>query len=367
MTRLIRGILLTVLLGSFALPTQATARKSFLSDVSLSLQFGGRYVDNAIRLSEADIDRFQNSPQPFETPLKAYDDWKNELVLKPTLRLRLPQRHRLIAVYSFKMAEFANNPFLNYQTHTLNLYFRPMSLKRWWLVNFRAFTIPSYYLRNHYDRDTGAFHAARFQNWQYRIAPRFRFWKPLWIKFQAEFETLYYNTKFTEYDGEMISVGLGGDYNGLKPFNFSLMYLRNHSDNIGHSSTDGANWNSLDPLGSDTEYGDATFDEDEFFIRGTGHLTHLFSIPIRGNINAQLRRRIYTTDNSLENDPFHRGRLDVRWKITPSITAAVTPTVNITLGAGYEERTTTSDVARVEEIKDFRVREAYIAFEYELP
>lgn len=356
-----------VLLGGVVLPEQAAARKSFFSNTSLSLQFGGSYVDNVIRLSETDIDRFQNDPQPFETPLKTYDDWKNELILKPTLRLRLPERHRLIAVYAFKMAEFANNPFLNYQTHTLNLYVRPLSLKRWWLVNFRVYTIPSYYLRSHYDRDTGAYHAARFQDWQYRIAPRVRFWEPLWIKFQAEFETLYYNAKFTEYDSDMISVGLGGDYDGLRPFTFSLMYLRNHADNIGHSSIDEANWNPLDPLSSDTEYGDATFDEDEFFIRGTGHLTYISSIPIRGDLTARLRRRIYTTDNSIDNDPFHRGRLDVRWEIAPSITAAVTPTVNVTLGASYEERTTTSDVARVEEIKDFRVREAYLTFEYEIP
>jgi hypothetical protein len=81
-------------------------------------------------------------------------------------------------------------------------------------------------------------------------------------------------------------------------------------------------------------------------------------------VDWQLRRRIYTTERSLDEDPFHRGRLDLRWKLAPSLTTALTPRVDLTLGFSYEERTTTSDISRVEEIKSFKVRQVFGAVEY---
>jgi hypothetical protein len=154
------------------------------------------------------------------------------------------------------LAQHARNGFLDYQTHTLNLYLRPSSVRYPWVLNFRVYTIPSYYLRSHYDRDTREFHAARFQNWQYRFAPRFRFWKSLWIELRAEFETLYYNSKFTEYDCETSSWGIGGEYGGLQSFTFEGYYLRNHCDNIGYRQIGTMQAGLLDVPGVDTEYGD---------------------------------------------------------------------------------------------------------------
>lgn len=364
MTRLIQIIVYAFIVCGLAASGYAKQKRSFSPDWSLSVQLGGRYVNNVIRLSEADIDRFQHNAQPFETPIETYDDWKNELILRPKLRLRLPKRHRLISVYSFKAAQYASNNFLDYQTHTLNLYLRPISSRHRWLINLRAFTIPSYYLRNHYDRDTGVYHAARFQSWQYRAAPRFRFWKPLWIELRYGFETTYYNSKFTEYDGEMNSVGIGTEYRGLRPLTFTFRYQRNASDNIGHEQADEYASSPSEFLEKDAEYGDASFDEDEFYAKVSGRITSFASVPITGSLSGRLRRRVYTTDNSLDVDPFHRGRLDTRWKISPSVTATFNKKIALIISFSHEERKTLSDIARVEEIKNFRVREMSLMFEY---
>jgi len=366
MTRTLRvGFLIILIACGMTGPGQASARSIFLSDWSLSAQLGGRYVDNAIRLSEADIDRFQDGAEGFETPLDTYDDWKSELIVRPRVRLRLPRQHCLIGVYSFKAAEYTRNRFLNYQTHTLNLYLRPVSSRYRWLVNFRVFTIPSYFLRHHYDRDTRAYHAARFQDWQYRIAPRFRLGRSLLIELLGEFETTYYNSKFTEYDSEMFSLGVGAEYRRFHEFTFAFDYRRNRSDNVGHRQIGSLEWGAEDPLGEDTEYGDATFDEDEFGATVSRPVDLFAAIPIDISVQGRLRWRVYTTDNSLDEDPFHRGRLDKRWEITPSVTAGLTRRVDLALGYTHEERRTTSDVARVKDIKNFRVRELYIALEYD--
>jgi hypothetical protein len=366
MTRTLRVGLLVILIACGTTgPGHASPRRAFLSDWSLSVQLGGRYVDNAIRLSEADMDRFQNGAEAFETPLQTYDDWKSELILRPRVRLRLPRQHCLIALYSFKATEYTRNRFLNYYTHTLNLYLRPVSSRYRWLVNFRVFTIPSYFLRYHYDRDTRAYHAARFQNWQYRVAPRFRLWRSLLIELHGEFETTYYNAKFTEYDSEMISLGLGAEYRRFHQFTLAVDYRRNRSDNVGRRQIGSLEWSPEDPLGEDTEYGDATFDEDEFSAELSRPVDLWAAIPMRFSVQGRLRWRVYTTDNSLDEDPFHRGRLDKRWEISPSVTASLTRGVDLTLGYSHEERRTESDIERVEEIKNFRVREVYIALEHE--
>ncbi|MFH1011234.1 MAG: hypothetical protein V1784_08370 [bacterium] len=363
--RVLLGFLAALLLCA-SLPGNAREKTAypFSAEWSLTVQLQGAYLDNILRLSEADVERFQHGPQPFETPLKTYDDWKNELTLQPRFALRLPSRQRLNAIYSFKLAQHARNGFLDYQTHTLNLYLRPSSVRYPWVLNFRVFTIPSYYLRSHYDRDMREFHAARFQNWQYRFAPRFRFWKPLWIELRAEFETLYYSSKFTEYDCETSTWGIGGDYNGLRPFTFTGYYLRNRCDNIGYRQIGSVQAGLLDMPGVDTEYGDATYEEDEVQAEVTGQIGEVRGIPLSASLGGQVRRRVYTTGNSLEVDPFHRGRLDVRWKIAPSVAASISDHATIEIGYAHEERETISDVSRVEDVKNFRINQAFVAIEY---
>jgi len=365
MTGLARYGFVALVVFLTAFPGYARRERRILgADWSLSAELWSSYVDNAIRLSDADIDRFQNGTQSFETPLETYDDWKNELVIQPRLKFRLPQRQRFDIAYSFKGALFLRNDFLNYQTHTLNFYLRPASSRYPWLLNFRVFTIPSYYLRHHYDHDTQAFHAARFQSWQYRFAPRFRFWMPLWIELRGEIETTYYNSKFTEYDSEMSSVGIRAEYRNPRPMSLALGYLRNRSENIGYQQTGAVEWGLVNLPGVETEYGDAAFDEDEFQAEVSGRIAVIASVPLNGSVDWQLRRRIYTTKRSIDEDPFHRGRLDMRWKLAPSLAMALTPRVDLTLGYSYEERTTTSDISRVEEIKSFQVRQIFGAIEY---
>jgi hypothetical protein len=331
---------------------------------SLVVQLRSSYLDNILRLSHEDIERFQHDSQPFETPLETYDDWKNELTLQPRFSLNLPWRQRMMTIYSFKTAQHLRNAFLNYDSHTLNVYLRPASSKYPWLLNFRIATIPSYYLRVYYDRDTRGFQAARFQSWQYRVAPRFRFWKPLWIELRTEFETLYYNSAFTEYDNETISWGLGGEYNGLRPFTFEAYYLRNLSDNIGYRQSGALQAGLLDIPGLDTEYGDASYTEDEFQLEASGRIAYLRGIPLDGSVSSQIRRRVYRTNNAIELDPFHRGRLDWRWRIIPSVSVDFTERLTISVGYGFEKRTTISDVPRVEQVKDFEINQTFVTFEY---
>jgi hypothetical protein len=146
--------------------------------------------------------------------------------------------------------------------------------------------------------------------------------------------------------------------------NFALGYLRNRSENIGYQQTGSGEWGLVSVPGIETEYGDGSFDEDEFQAEVSGPIAVIASIPLKGSVDGQLRRRIYTTKRSIEDDPFHRGRLDLRWKLTPSIEMALTSRVDLTFGYSYEQRKTTSDIPKVEEIKSFQVRQVFGAIAY---
>jgi len=67
----------------------------------------------------------------------------------------------------------------------------------------------------------------------------------------------------------------------------------------------------------------------------------------------KLRHRIYTTDNPLEDDPFHAGRMDDRHRIVFTFDRPLLPRLEGNLTYTREWRETTSDYAATEEVKSF--------------
>lgn len=332
----------------------------------LKLGVTGIYNDNLLRLSETDLNAFHRFDPRFRTPVETTDDGETEISLTPSVLWRAPAVTMVNIQYRFKAVQRAKNDHTNYQTHSMSASVRPRVKGYRWVVRAGVFTIPSFYLRVYRDRDFGTYDDARFTNWEYNGELSYRVSEPLWLSLQGGTGTYYYNARFTEYDSDYDEFGAEVEYATPWDPRISMRYTRRISDNIG--STQGSSLEIISDPGAieDSEYGDGDFDEDDFRIALRTPVKIVKSEVVDASVAARVRRRVYTTDRSIESDPFHRGRLDNRWEVTPSLSWSPHAALDIALYYTYEERASESDVEAVALVKDFVRREIGLGFTYRI-
>lgn len=328
---------------------------------SPSFEFGltgslsANYNDNLIGISERDENAFLRKSPQFPTPLSTVDDLESELSVRPSLRWRAPAKLWVTGDYRFKAVHRLENSFTDYQTHSLGLLMRPRASDSRWQARARLLVIPSFYLRVYNDKDYSEFHSARFANWYHSGAFRYKLSRPLWIEAEAGFGSFYYNRKFTEFDSEYFDVGGTAGYR-IKVWSFSAGYTRRISDNIGKEQLGGVP-QARDPF-LDSEYGDADFSEDEWNVGVGGDLSFITWRTINLDATYKWRRRAYLTNNDLELDPFHRGRLDRRGQFTVTLNTKLDGRLSVDLFSGYDQRHSESPTPSVPAVKNF-VRHEY--------
>lgn len=325
------------------------------------------YNDNVLRLSGPDQNAFRRYDPRFRTPLETVDDGETEFSINPSVQWRAPYTTMIVANYRFKDVRRLKDDFTSYQTHGLTASLRPRVRGYKWQAQIAAFTIPSFYLRVYRDRDYGSYEDARFQNWEYSGEFSLRPVESVWLSLQGGWGSYYYNEKFTEYDTEYTEGGLEARYATPWRPTITARYTRRVSTNIGKDQA----FSSVPSFDSeqvleDNEYGDGDNNEDEFRLALRSPLTFIKGIVLDGSLSSKLRRRVYTTDRSLAADPFHRGRLDNRWDITPSLSWDALPQLAVDAYFTYEQRTSESDVPGVSRVKDFVRREFGLGFAYKI-
>ncbi|MBK8130406.1 MAG: hypothetical protein IPK53_16385 [bacterium] len=335
-------------------------------DWGLRVGVAGVYNDNLLRLSGPDQDAFRRYDPGFRTPLETVDDAETEFTLAPSLIWRAPSNLMVNATYRFKAVQRSKNDITNYQTHSLSAAIRPRIKGYRWQVRAGLFTIPSFYLRVYRDRDLGLYDAAKFENWEYTGDVAVRPVESVWLSLLGGFGSNYYNERFTEYDGEYTELGTELRYATPWGPTLSGRYFRRVSENVGKDQS--FTTIPADDRGvvEDNEYGDGDFNEDDFRLTLRSPIRVANKDVLDAALSSRIRRRIYTTDRSIELDPFHRGRLDSRWELTPSITWAPLAALDVDLYFTYEQRTTESDVEAVARVKDFVRHEVGLGLTYKI-
>ncbi|MCB1059611.1 MAG: hypothetical protein KDB65_05235 [Calditrichaeota bacterium] len=362
---------LSVLLGILLIfgQTEAARRRTHLPALDWGLRVGVNtiYNDNVLRLSGPDQDAFRRYDPTFRTPIETVDDGETEFSIHPSVQWRAPQTTMISAVYRFKDVRRVKNDFSNYQTHSLTASLRPRVRGYKWQAQVSAFTIPSFYLRVYRDRDYGTYEDARFRNWEYNGEFSVRPHDALWLSLQGGWGSYYYNAKFTEYDTEYSEVGLEARYATPWRPTLTARYTRRVSTNVGRDQSINyvPSYDNSQIL-EDNEYGDGDNNEDEFRLAIRSPLKFIKPITLDGSLSTRLRRRIFTTDRSILDDPFHRGRLDNRWEITPSLSWDALSSLEVSTYFTYEQRDSKSDVPGVSQVKNFVRREVGLGLTYKI-
>ncbi|MDD5087507.1 MAG: hypothetical protein PHI18_01745 [bacterium] len=361
-------VLSLLLVGSLIAHTALGAqRRSFPTwEWHLKAALATTYSDNLLRLSERDQNEFLSDPDVFLIPMESVDDLSGDLILAPSLSWRAPGMLMISGDYQFKATQHALNAFTDYQTHTFGVSVRPRVRGYRWLARFRAYHIPSFYLRVYRDRDFNEYHSARFRNWDYAGSFRYRLLDPLWLGTRVSWGSYYYNAKFTEYDSEYWDIAGTLVYSFPRNIDLSGEYTRRFSENVGQTCGSGTSIFIEDEPVEDSEYGNSDFTEDEFRVAISAIVPWITFRRTSADVSYRLRRRVYTTDSRLEQDPFHRGRLDHRGEITTSLGMNLTSQWEVASYFSYEVRQTGSEWSSVPSVKDFIRREIGVTCSYSI-
>jgi len=358
MKKLLFTILLFSLIAGNVL--SKTKDKSFILS-SLHFEYTSSYDDNILRYSDRDIGRFENSTEVYPSRLSTYDDWKNDFRLKFYLNGPNILNNVMKIRYFAKFSGYYRNPFNNYSNHTLLIY---QDITESLQVDFKYFYMPKYYLREYRDRDLNEYHSCDFENHQIKGGVSYKVRKRTEVNFGIEFEQYYFNKYFTEYDSENINYEIGVRQDLGRDTDFIFDYTFCKSDNIGYVPLN--NQQSGAFAEEDAEYGDSSYDADIFtfefrhrFRKLAGHDTDL-------SIQYKLRNRYYTTDNSIEIDPFHAGRADKRHRIILSLDREIFSKLDANISYTYEWRDVESDVSYVPDIKDFQQNVLSLGLTYKI-
>jgi hypothetical protein len=351
----------TIVIISFLIATGVGAQRAAPRiPVHLDLLWSSGYDDNIFRLSQRDINRFKSGTERYPNPNSTWDDWRNDFGVTLTLPWTHANGWQTRLEGSAKIALYATNHRKNYQRYAASL--RQYFGKIWWVEGSFS-VVPSYYLREYLDRDLGIREGCDYESRNYEAKLRYRSpWRTYIYPF-FEFQTLYYNRYFTEFDAEWSTVGLAFDQLLSRRWGVSGTYSYTNGKNVGGGGPTAASL--VDPF-DDTQYGDGDFHENE--IRGAINYEprRIFKKKWEISLSGRIRLREYITTNSQEIDPFHADRKDTRWEISPRVTMDVMRNLTGYADFLYEQRTTDSPVGYVREFKDFVRRTYFIGLEYQL-
>jgi hypothetical protein len=223
--------------------------------------------------------------------------------------------------------------------------------------------MPQYYLREYYDRDLRVYKSCNFDLQQTRLGLSYAFSSKTQATLQAEYQQIYYNQYFTEFDSQGLLYELVLERKFFRDLRVLISAGYMEMDNIGYSPSQS---NLSSPFTEDTEYGDGTYQEESYLAEVRYRIRNVWEEDIWFTLQYKLRHRVYTTDNSLTADPFHAGRMDDRQRISFTISRDIIPRLNAEVTYNFEWRDIESPEPVVEQIKDFQNNTFSLSLTYKI-
>ena len=334
-------------------------RKSAPFPLTVKVAFSTGYDDNILKYSDRDLGRFETNTELFPSEITTSDDWVNSFGVRIYRDFNLGRQLKLRPYYSGKITLYAVNQIKNYQSHN---FLARLSYGNRAYLSLKYFYLPSFYLRQYKDRDWDEYRGAQFDLFRPAYSLRLRV-SGVDLETELGWEIAYYNEYFTEYDAEAWFWKFSVSRRFVERLEASFEYTFTASDNIGFDQSTIVP--PQDPL-TDTEYGDATYEEDEYALS----LSYLLPLETRWDwrIAFGYRRanRYYQSQLPLAQDGFHTGREDHRNTFSPSLTISPLSTLDLEFTFSYDQRRSDSPNDSVPKIKNYDERSFEIGIVYQI-
>ncbi len=329
--------------------------------MGLEILYSAGYDGNMLEMSDYDIDRFENNELPGSTAPGTYDAMMQEFGLKFNITSpRLIGKNRTRFYYTVKYLSFGGNRFNDRISHS---FFLTQDVMKGVDLVGSYFLIPNRYLRDYFDKDVGVIRATEFAYNLYTAGVRWSVTKPLRIDIRYEGYQVYYNNYFTEYDTESHGMRADVRYKLTPTVTLNGAFKLRFADNVGFDESSAIV--AADPL-LDAEYGDGSYGEEYFEYGFAWKSPKMLNREWDISLKHRIRHRYYTSDFSLEDDPFHAGREHLHQRVMFTMETEIVPGLEGGPSIDYEWRRSDSPNDRVPEVKDFDVFRFSFKFSYKV-
>ena len=320
------------------------------------------YDDNIFRYSSEDIDDFVHHRAEYRYQMETYDD----LIFSPSVKLyvsnQLSQhlRSQLRMRYSFNL--FARNREKNYQT--LSAYLKTTVCEKNYL-QLGYFHLPEFLIRPYWDqdvfsttaRDPDTYKRCTFSRNLYSVKLGRKIVKSVWAATFYKRDILYYNPHFTEYDTKINGFGCEILYTVTPRFRIGLEYAFKN-----------AKAKAYDEPGETRELSDdsdLSYDEDQFQGEIGLDLSQNISLPVHFSFQYRRQKRYFTTEKSLDQDPFHAGRADDIQRFVWIMNVDILRNVSLLGRYEFHRRDVSSkEQERITEVKNYERNRFSFGFEF---
>jgi hypothetical protein len=287
--------------------TQSKKKKSDGLGINVEVGLSTMYDDNVLKYSEKYLQRFLNREDEGRFHIKTYDD----MVFSPSVSLdksfKFIRKKTAIVNADFKYNAYMKNDINNWSSVSIG--FRQNFARRA-SIKFYYSYIPNFYIRHFRDDDWVsvygytiiAFKPYSFSKDTYGFYLQNTFFKSSRVMFTFNYAKYFHNQHYTEYDSKNYVYRIKLFQRLNKNFRLELAYQFVKSDAKGYDNPGETKETSDDS--------DASYDEDGFF---GGLIWYMPKVRKRAhNIKAEVvvYKRYYTTEQFLELDILHAGRVD---------------------------------------------------------
>jgi hypothetical protein len=313
-----------------------------LLDARFSYGIGLGYDDNIFRYSPEDIDKFVNNEDSrCFSNTESYDDLVTREQVTVELRKRLWMGEKTKLRVKYTRNQYSVNPIKNYQSVILNL--RQDILKKNFL-QIGYLVLPRFYIRDYYDSDMKLYTRCDFLEHLIALKIGRRISRETSAAIIYKWEVLDYNSHFTEYDTRANLFGGSITQKFLKNGTVEVGYLYKDANAKGYDQ-DGETVLTSDE--SDISYGQHAGDVDVIWRIGK-------KTPLSVKGSYRYEYRTYTTEKSVEDDPFHFGRKDTKQTIRGSLNLKMTSNLSANVSYTYKQRCVDSpNKDEITEVKDY--------------
>jgi hypothetical protein len=293
------------------LATSAYGQK-WLGKTELVLNLSPTYDNNLLKYSQKYLDRFENREDEGRFHIDTFDD----LLLSGYAEIR--QSLKPFGQHSFELRfrmtgkAHYQNPVKNWQKFNLNVSRKLTSDLK---VKLDYGYLPEFYVR-HYRAQaaidlTGfspeSFKPFVFDKENYTFTLSYKLSKNLELDLELDYFKYFHNEYFTEYDSDnwLYAVGLAYKHNrnGTISGSYSYSFSNADGEDIYLAQRENA------------ELANASYTEELYWLRYDYSLPKI--LGYKTSINATVRYfvRYYTTEQFVELDPLHAGRVDDNFRV----------------------------------------------------
>lgn len=187
---------LLLFFGLFNLP--------LFAQMDAAISFGSSYTDNVFKLSEHDLQRFED-----EHPNLEYAKTTDDLSLKAKIDLAYTFRYKWYKIEPSVTASFGQN-VSNTQKWNRDLLARLAIIRYYWDFKLLYGYYPHIYLRDYVDTNgSGELERFSYERNLYRAEINFKPLEKTTLRTNFRYEELFYNSFWNQFDGDAKTIALG--------------------------------------------------------------------------------------------------------------------------------------------------------------